>query len=82
MSLIHFLVLASASAGSARDGDAQRAQRLAGERFVRLQNLRAPLSRSKVAVSSPTSSCEQRASSTSGAPLVKTSTRSCRSASV
>ena len=32
-------------------------------------------------VSSPTSSCEQRASSTSGAPLVKTSRRSCRSAS-
>ena len=32
-------------------------------------------------ISSPTSSCEQRASSTSGAPLVKTSRRSCRSAS-
>ena len=31
----------------------------------------------RVRVSSPTSSCEQRASSTSGAPLVKTRRRSC-----
>ena len=70
-----------ASFGERAEGDAERAQRLAGQLLVdgRISARRASVSGR---ASSPTSSCEQRASSTSGAPLVNTSSRSWRSASL
>ena len=71
----------NASFGSDRKATAERAQRLAGQLLVRLADLARGAPSSSGRVSSPTSSCEQRASRTSGAPLVKTSRRSCRSAS-
>ena len=71
--LVNFVRCSNASDGSVARGNAQRAQRLAGELFVRLQNLARGAASVNGRLSSPTSSCEQRASSTSGAPLVKTS---------
>ena len=63
------------------DRDAERAQRLAGQRLVRALGSRARRSAVSGRGSSPTSSRVQRASSTSGAPLVNTTIRSSRSAS-
>ena len=70
------------SVGRRAKCDAQRAQGASGQRVVRLQNLAAPRPRTADARSSPTSSCVHRASSTSGAPFVNTSTRPSASASV
>ena len=64
------------------EGDAERAQRLAGECLVGRQDLRSGALSVSGRASSPTSSCEQRVSRTSGAPLVKASRRSWRSASL
>ena len=68
---------ANASFGSEPEGDAERAQRLAGKRLVARQDLARGAPPSEAVASSPTSSCEQRASRTSGAPLVRASRRSC-----
>ena len=61
--------------------DAERAQRAARQRSFACENLRAAASVRQRPASSPTSSCVQRVSSTSGAPFVNTSTRPSVSAS-
>ena len=81
LELVVEAVVSSASAGSRRKATPMVRSASPASASLACRISRAPRARQRALASAPTSSCEQRPSSTSGAPLVKTSSRPSRSAS-